>query len=166
MNVLPSWALVQAGAADRQRVLDAKRRQSITLKWKADQPSRRWAKQQGWPTPWFGFPESFFAKMLESDENFALGLRDAVDVLIPKATHTISDDELRELDIAYGDHSWRWLVDALRAIRRAVEAGVVVYVENSKLTSFDTFYEWAHGRFHALEDDTNTAWVGDDSRHP
>ena len=44
-----------------------------------------------------------------------------------------------------------------------VEAGVVVQVEDTTLNSFDSFYDWAHGRYHKLEDDMRTGWIGDDS---
>lgn len=58
---------------------------------------------------------------------------------------------------------WGSLVEELRDIRRAVEAGVVVEVENTKkLRSFNSFYTWAHGRYHALEDGYDS-WIGDDN---
>ncbi len=68
------------------------------------------------------------------------------------------------LNAPYAERSFRWLVEDLREIRRAVEAGVVVQVEGATLTSFNSFYSWAHGRYHLLEDDTNTGWIGDDSQ--
>jgi hypothetical protein len=52
-------------------------------------------------------------------------------------------------------------VESLREVRRAVEAGVVVHVDGKQLTSFDSFYSWAHGRYHALEDGYDS-WIGDD----
>ena len=56
---------------------------------------------------------------------------------------------------------WGVLVEALREIRRAVEAGVAVKVEGKTLRDFDSFYTWAHGRYHALEDGYDS-WIGDD----
>ncbi len=59
--------------------------------------------------------------------------------------------------------SWGSLVEALRAIRRAVEAGVVVHIEGEQpLLSWQHFYQWAHGRYHMLEDGYDT-WIGDDA---
>jgi hypothetical protein len=59
--------------------------------------------------------------------------------------------------------SWGVLVEELRALRRAVEAGVVVQVEDGpRLQTWQGFYEWAHGRYHMLEDGYDR-WIGDDS---
>jgi hypothetical protein len=163
---LPEWALLTAGDHDRLAAADARRRQVLDLTWNAEKSVRAWAKEQGWPAPRFRFSEAFLTKMLESDACFVRALREAgVQVRIPKPTHTISEQELHELDAAYAGHSWRWLVEALREVRRAVEAGVVVYVDGTELRSFQGFYDWAHGRYHALEDDVNTGWIGDESRH-
>lgn len=38
---------------------------------------------------------------------------------------------------------------------------MVVEVEDEKLHDFDTFYRWAHGRYHALEDGADE-WIGMD----
>jgi len=59
---------------------------------------------------------------------------------------------------------WGWLVEELREIRRAVEAGVVVKVEETQtvLTTWQSFYDWAHGRYHMLEDGYD-GWIGDDA---
>ena len=53
------------------------------------------------------------------------------------------------------------LVAGLREIRRAVAAGVVVYVDGKTLRSFGSFYNWAHGRYDALEEGYDS-WIGDD----
>jgi hypothetical protein len=45
------------------------------------------------------------------------------------------------------------LVEELREIRRAGEG--------KTLRSFQSFYDWAHGRYHALEDGYDS-WIGDD----
>lgn len=163
---LPAWAVVEAGPHDRQAALEARRRRALQMAWTSERPLRRWARQRGWPTPWFTLPEALLAKMLESDDHFELALAAGFQLLIPKRSHTIPEEELRTLDAAYEEHSWRWLVEALREIRRAVDAGVVVHVGDRSLRSFGSFYEWADGRYHALEDDTGTAWIGDDSAHP
>jgi len=55
------------------------------------------------------------------------------------------------------------LVEDLREIRRAVEAGVAVTVEGEGLLlNWQGFYRWAHGRYHMLEDGYDK-WIGDDS---
>jgi hypothetical protein len=58
--------------------------------------------------------------------------------------------------------SWRALVEELRQIRRAVEAGAVVQVEGAGTPgTWQEFYAWAHGRYHMLEDGCDP-WIGDD----
>ena len=50
------------------------------------------------------------------------------------------------------------------ALRRLVEAGVTVKIEGTQtvLTTWQDFYEWAHGRYHKLEDGYDR-WIGDDN---
>ena len=164
---IPAWALTMAGPQDRLAAQRAQGRGVMQIQWKDGRPPRAWARQHGWPTPWFGFEKAFVARMFASDESFELALTGGgVEISIPKASHSISPEKLGEMDEAYRDHLWRWLVDTLREIRRAVEAGVVVHVEGATLKSFESFYNWAHGRYHALEDDVGTSWIGDDSPHP
>lgn len=83
---------------------------------------------------------------------------------------TISVEKLRDLDALYDARSpsgrptdWGTLVEALREIRRSVEAGVKVKIEGTDtiLTTWQDFYAWAHGRYHALEDGYDK-WIGDD----
>lgn len=58
--------------------------------------------------------------------------------------------------------SWRELVEELRRIRRTVEAGVAVEVEGGPvLKTWAEFYQWAHQRYHMLEDGWDQ-WIGDD----
>ncbi len=110
-------------------------------------------------------------KMLDNEANFQLALRDSgVQVQIPAREVTISPAWLEELDALYDQRSdsgrpdaWGWLVEELREIRRAVEAGVVVHVEGGPtLRSWQDFYTWAHGRYHMLEDGYDH-WIGDDA---
>jgi hypothetical protein len=165
---LPAWALETATPADRNRVLDAQRRDVVRISWPA-RGLRDWAKQQGWPTPRFGFEAAFTRTMLESDANFARALQDSgITVVLPVARYALPDEELAELDQLYAARSadgrpssWGILVEALRGIRRAVEAGVEVVVEGQRLTQFGSFYAWAHGRYHMLEDGYDS-WIGDD----
>lgn len=81
----------------------------------------------------------------------------------------ISAEKLKTLDEMYAARSpsghptsWRALVEELREIRRAVEAGAVVQVEGGgTLRTWQEFYDWAHGRYHMLEDGCDS-WIGDD----
>jgi len=88
--------------------------------------------------------------------------------------HTLTIEMLKELDALYdetvimgvlGRRSTRWgtLVQELREIRRLVEAGVIVKIEGTPtvLNTWESFYAWAHGRYHALEDGYDS-WIGDD----
>ncbi len=88
---------------------------------------------------------------------------------MPNQIHTISAEKLSELDALYDARSasgrptsWGALVEELREIRRAVEKGVVVKVEGGPtLRSWGSFYAWAHGRYHMLEDGYDS-WIGHD----
>ncbi|MBX3278484.1 MAG: hypothetical protein KF868_10830 [Acidobacteria bacterium] len=88
--------------------------------------------------------------------------------------HTLTIEMLEELDALYeetedmgvlGRRPARWgaLVEELRKIRRLVEAGVNVKIEGTQTTlnTWQSFYDWAHGRYHALEDGYDS-WMGDD----
>jgi hypothetical protein len=82
---------------------------------------------------------------------------------------TLTTARLKELDALYAGCSasgqpdgWGALVDELRALPRAVEAGVRIQVENGPaLHTWPAFYDWAHGRYHMLEDGYDR-WLGDD----
>lgn len=92
-----------------------------------------------------------------------------IELHTPLSVYTLSVERLRELDALYDERSpgarpvgWGTLVEELREIRRAVEAGVVIQVEGGpKMRSWQGFYEWAHGRYHMLEDGYDN-WIGDD----
>lgn len=89
--------------------------------------------------------------------------------------HTLTIEMLKELDALYeetedmgilGRRRTRFgpLVEELRGIRRLVEAGVNVRIEGTQtvLNTWESFYDWAHGRYHMLEDGSDH-WIGDDS---
>lgn len=79
-----------------------------------------------------------------------------------EAPRLITAEELAQLDALYADRLWATLVEELRAIRRLVEAGAVVRVEGGPaLETWKEFYEWAHGRYHRLEEGSDH-WIGDD----
>ena len=89
--------------------------------------------------------------------------------------HILTIEMLKELDALYeesvdmgvlGRRPTRWgtLVEELRKIRRLVEAGVNVKIEGTQtvLNTWQSFYAWAHGRYHMLEDGYDN-WIGDDN---
>lgn len=166
---LPTWALQPATADDRERTIEAQSRDTMQLTWPDKHVLRDWARRHGWPSPLFGFDGKFLATMLASDDNFALALRESgVEIRIPAPQYVLPDEKLQEFDALYAERtengrptSWGVLVEDLREIRRAVEAGVVVVVEGQKLTNWNGFYTWAHGRYHMLEDGYDS-WIGDD----
>lgn len=170
-NAIPTWALRAATAEDWDFAQAAHRHGSMHITWPLEQALRSWAKQQGWARPWFGFEEAFIATMLESKAHFALAITESgIEIHIPRQDYTIPDERIRELDALYKSRSslgypdsWGGLVEELRAIRRAVEAGVVVQIEGEQpMLSWQHFYQWAHGRYHMLEDGYDK-WIGDDA---
>lgn len=88
---------------------------------------------------------------------------------------TITTELLKELDALYEEtedmgvlgrrHTGLGtLVEELRKIRRLVESGVRVKIEGTQtiLIIWQDFYDWAHGRYHMLEDGYDR-WIGDDN---
>lgn len=155
---------------DESLARDSHRRGTLQCKWPDLKTLRGWAKHQGWPTPWFGFEAAFVTRMLENKESFARALNESgIEVLLPKTEYTLSSEKLSELDALYDARSaggrptgWGMLVEELRKIRRAVEAGVVVKAEGAQaMRTWQGFYDWAHGRYHMLEDGYDH-WIGDD----
>lgn len=182
----PRWALRKAAPGDRAAAARAWRDGVLRTNWepfalvyaelKLDAPPREWAETHGWRASWWAWfwnaDRVFLGHMLESDEHFELALAESdVELYLPKAEHTLSADDLWQLDTMYeatedqgaGRRPSRWgeLVAALREIRRAVEAGVVVKVDGRTLSSWGAFYAWAHERYGALEDGYDD-WIGDD----
>ena len=84
--------------------------------------------------------------------------------------HIVSTEKLKNYDSLYAARSpsgrptsWHALVEELRHVRRVIEAGAVVQVEGEgTLRTWKEFYEWAHGRYHMLEDGHDN-WIGDDN---
>lgn len=170
-NNIPAWALRAATVEDQGFAKDAHRQGRMQIKWPNIKTLRSWAKQQGWPTPFFGFEEAFIVKMLETNENFELAIeKGGIEIQVPRQYYTISSETICELDALYEERSstgqptsWGILVEELREIRRAVEAGVMVTIEGEQpILSWQNFYSWAHGRYHMLEDGYDK-WIGDDS---
>ena len=168
---IPAWAMRAATAEDYGVVRDAHSRGAMQIRWPDRKALRQWAGRQGWPTPWFGFETAFLATMLDSPRNFAQAITESsIEVQILRQEYTLPAARVEELDALYGQRSpsgqpvsWGILVEDLRELRRAVEAGVVVQVEGGpRLETWQGFYAWAHGRYHMLEDGADR-WIGDDS---
>lgn len=165
------WALRAATAEDRDFAKEAHRHNKIHITWPNERAVRIWAKRHGWATPLFGFEEAFITAMLETKEHFALAIKESgIEILLPRREYRITDEKIRELDALYEERSssgrptsWGTLVEELRDIRRAVEAGVLITIEGEQtIQSWQSFYCWAHGRYHMLEDGYDK-WIGDDS---
>ncbi len=167
---LPSWATEPAAPSDRERAQRAHQLGMLQISWPDKKQLKAWAKAQGWPTPFFGLHDALFKQLLSTDEAFALALHSSgIALHVPIRQHAITAVELQKLDPLYDSRGandrpeeWGSLVENLREIRRLVEAGIVVIVEDQQLTDFDSFYRWAHGRYHMLEDGYDS-WIGDDS---
>ncbi|MEZ4641431.1 MAG: hypothetical protein R3E31_01600 [Chloroflexota bacterium] len=173
---IPAWAK-QGEPADHDfsEVRQLHRQGSTQIQLPDLKKLKGWAKSHGWPTPWFGFKNAFIAKLFESHETFTLALNESgVTMHIPIKEHTLTIKMLKELDGLYearedmgvlGQRPTRWgdLVSELREIRHLVEAGVKVNVAGTQtvLKTWQGFYDWAHGRYHMLEDGYDS-WIGDD----
>ena len=169
-KAIPTWAMRRAGPDDQGVVRAAHSRGTLHIQWPDLKALRGWAKQQAWPTPRFGFEAAFITTLLENDVNFERGLNESgIEIHIPQQDCTISSETLRQLDALYAERSssgqpigWGRLVEELRAIRRAVEAGVVLQIEGARtIRTWQDYYAWAHGRYHMLEDGYDH-WIGDD----
>jgi hypothetical protein len=171
----PLWAMTRATPADIIAVQQAQKQGYLQIKWPPMNDLRAWAKLQGWRIPRFGFESAFMKAILTTERDFTLALSTSgIELEIPKASYTITVEQLAELDALYdtvqdlgggGTYrpGWRVLVAELREIRRAVEAGVKVSApdKTEPLNSFQSFYEWAHGRYYLLEEGYDS-WIGDD----
>lgn len=170
-RALPPWALHSATVEDHDDVREALRSGRAQITWPDRGRVRAWARDQGWPLPRFGFEAAFLGTMLADAAHFARAISDSGLVIrLPRQGHMLSPEQLAELDRLYaasapGDRARHWgaLVEELRAIRRAVEAGVVVTVPGTPpLRDWQGFYAWAHGRYPGLEEGADH-WIGDDA---
>lgn len=173
---IPTWALRAATPEDLGLARDTHGRGNLPIKWPDPQALRQWAKQHGWPTPSSGFETAFINHMLENRENFELALTTSgITLQLPLREYTLTPERLGQLDAWYAAVEdmgilgrrpihWGALVYELREIRHAVEAGVVVKIAGAPevLNTWATFYDWAHRRYHALEDGYDK-WIGDDA---
>jgi hypothetical protein len=159
-RALPTWAIQTATVEDYDDVRAALPAGKAQVTWPERASLRAWGRHQGWALPRFGFEGAFIRTMLADAELFARAINDSGLVIrLPRQGHTLSTEQLAELDRLYaasapGDRARHWdmLVEELRAIRRAVEAGVVVTVPGTPpLRDRQGFYEGADH------------WIGDDA---
>ena len=171
MTDLPSWALKTADPEDYAAVVARPRPDFDKIRWPDLRKIKTWARQQRWPVPYFGFKRAFVSKMMESEDSFRRAVwLSGIAWEIPKPEHHLSAQELRDLDELYQEPvasqrsgSWAALVIGLREIRRAVEAGVAIAIEDGPtLRSWQAFYSWAHARYPRLEEGCDH-WIGDDA---
>ena len=81
----------------------------------------------------------------------------------------LSVEKTTELDALYAERSasgqptaWGLLVERLRELRRAIEAGEVVQIAGGPtLRSVLDFHRWAYERYKLLEEGYDS-WIGDD----
>lgn len=170
-TTIPLWAMRRAEAEDYELVQAMQQQGTLQITWPNLEGLKTWSRQQGWPTPWFDFKAAFLAQLFANQLNFVQAISTSgIELAIPLREYTLTTERLQQLDALYAERSsndrpvsWGILVEELRAIRRAVEAGVVIQVEaGPTLQSWQGFYAWAHGRYHMLEDGADK-WIGDDN---
>jgi hypothetical protein len=175
---IPGWAKERVTPMDHgfSEVSQMYRQGRAQIEMPDQKELKVWAKSNKWPTPWFGFKDAFIAKLFESDETFTLALnKSGINIHIPIKEHTLTMETLKELDTLYEKREdmgilgrrptdWGTLVRELREIRYLVEAGIIVKVEGTEtvLNMWQSFYNWAHSRYHMLEDGSDS-WIGDDN---
>jgi hypothetical protein len=159
---LPTWAVRKATSSDREEAAKAYKVGTAKINIRNDASVRSWMKDKGWKRSWLFLQESFIKQLFFSEENYRLALKDkVVEILIPKTMVTISEKRLNDIDQSYADRSFSYVVESLREMRRAVEAGVTIEVDGKELKSWNSWYTWAHARYHLLEEGSDE-WIGDD----
>ena len=161
----PDWALREAEAGDLASVQRLGSQIDVLTHWPESKILRKWAGQQGWRALFFFFRSAFMAQMLESEAKFDRAIRHSgIRIRLPKAEHLFSARELKNLDELYAERAhWNLLVQELREIRRAAEAGVVITIgSESPIRDWQSFYTWAHRRYPKLEEGADH-WIGDDN---
>jgi hypothetical protein len=166
----PDWAMRPVEVEDRASMDKLLRRGLVEITWPEIKKLKRWAREHHWPAPWFGFKQSFIAQMLENDSKFLMGVKNSgIKLSVPKKQVDFDAYQLRDLDELYmarnadgRPRDWNLLVGELRMLRRAVEAGVALKVDEAHtLRSWQGFYTWASSRYPGLEEGCDS-WIGDD----
>ena len=159
---LPDWAVKKATSLDREIARRAYEAGNAKIVLRDNVSLRQWMNSKGWKRGWLLSRYSFIKQLFTNDENYQLVLQDNIaEILIPRQQVNVSEERLDQIDQSYEARSWPYVVEALREIRRAVEAGVVIEVDGKTLKSWQEWYSWAHSRYHLLEDGSDK-WIGDD----
>jgi hypothetical protein len=159
---LPTWAVKHADSQDWEAAKKAYDAGTAKIEIRNLASLSQWMKGKGWRRPWFFLQESFIRQLFANPENFRLALREYMaEIRIPKSNAVIPHQELKEMDESYDARSWSYVVESLREIRRAIEAGVVIEVDGKTLKTWNDWYSWAHSRYYMLEESSDK-WIGDD----
>ena len=161
-TILPSWALRSATTAEREKAADAYYRSKAKTVFRDRKKLRSWIEYHGWKTSWLHLEDSFYKELFSNDEFFKEGLEDGVvEIFIPKESYTFSDEEFKNINDGYSAREFNWVVEYLREIRRAIEAGILVEIDGLQLKSEIAFYNWVDKQFHILEEVADK-WIGND----
>lgn len=159
---IPNWALRKANPEDRALTEQAHKNDTTRIEFKDRSGLKAWMKSKGWKISFAFLTSSFYKQLFASDENFRLALAEGViEAWIPKASYTVPKSFIEKVDQLYEEESWNWAVEDLREIRRAIDAGVEVEIDGEKFTKAGDFYNWAHKRYHVLEEAADK-WILDD----
>lgn len=160
--IIPNWALRKAGPEDKALAEQAFKDARANLKLTDRTGMKTWMKSRGEKISWLRPSASFYKQLLASEESFrevlAIGV---MEIWIPKYSYTVPEDFLATVDQLYAEKDWNTAVEYLREIRRAIDLGVKVQIEDKTFTSASTFYNWAHQRYHVLEEAADK-WILDD----
>lgn len=160
--LLPNWALRKAGPEDWEDAIKAIETMKAKVEFFDRKSLKAWMKSKGWKRSWI-FPTMSFSKhLIRSKANYELALREnIIEIWIPKSAYRIPDAFIEEIDQFYQNESWDAAVESLRSIRRAIEAGVVIQLDDEEFKFVSSFYSWAHKRYHILEE-ASDQWILDD----
>lgn len=159
---LPPWAVRRADMQDWEAAKKSFEAGTAKIQIRNLPSMSQWMKGKGWKRPWFNLQQSFIRQIFNHPDNFRMVLREHMaEIMIPRAKAAVPDQELKEMDASYEERSWSYVVEALREIRRAIEAGVEIEVDGKTLKTWNEWYSWAHSRYHLLEESSDR-WIGDD----
>ncbi|MCB0689644.1 MAG: hypothetical protein KDC53_24055 [Saprospiraceae bacterium] len=154
--------MTKSKSPDWELVKKAHQAGTVKIELLNDASLRSWMKGNGWKSSWIFLEESFKKQLLSEEWKYRQALEGGiVEIMIPKDKVNISGETLKDLDESYEERSWSSLVESLRDMRRAVEAGVILEVEGKPIKTWNAWYSWAHSRYPGLEEGSDL-WIGDD----
>lgn len=156
---LPTWALEKAEPQDRDRARNAYQKKTGRFTITNRATLKDWMKAQAWKQSRFALEGSFYKQCFQDDDYFRTALEEqVVEMWIPKQSHQVSKTDLASMDKDYNDREWAAAVAQLKDIRRAIDAGVTIEVDGQTFKSSGSFYNWAHKRYHSLEEASDD-WI-------